>query len=214
MISRFRTTLTAWGFAIVVASLMFIGCGDDDVTKPGPGPGGDGPTGWFWQSPLPQGNTLLDVCVIDANTAAAVGEAGTILRTTDGGASWETQISGTTSRLMGVSFADANTGTVVGYNGTILRTVNGGATWERQVSPTGESLVDVCFANADTGIAVEYDGGILRTTDGGAIWVYQGDWTDPAQDELTAVHLADANTATAVGEGGTIPRRPWPAMPA
>ena len=34
---------------------------------------------WFWQNPLPQGNNLNAVEFVDANTAWAVGDAGTIL---------------------------------------------------------------------------------------------------------------------------------------
>ncbi|MCH7974837.1 MAG: T9SS type A sorting domain-containing protein, partial [Bacteroidetes bacterium] len=45
----------------------------------------------------------------------------TILRTTDGGANWVLQTSGTTKNLFGVSFTDSNNGTVVGDGGTILR---------------------------------------------------------------------------------------------
>ena len=41
--------------------------------------------GWFWQNPLPQGNTLTDIFVFDQNTAIAVGSSGTILKTIDGG---------------------------------------------------------------------------------------------------------------------------------
>ena len=52
--------------------------------------------------------------------------AGTILRTTDGGATWVSQASGTTNLLRGVSFTDEHTGTVVGDWGTILRTTDGG----------------------------------------------------------------------------------------
>jgi photosystem II stability/assembly factor-like uncharacterized protein len=48
------------------------------------------------------------------------------LRTTDGGATWVAQHSGTTNDLHDVSFVDANTGTVVGKWGTILRTTDGG----------------------------------------------------------------------------------------
>src|SRR5260370_26256260 len=85
-------------------------------------------SGWFWQNPLPQGNFLNGVAVTDPNTAVAVGAMGTIIRTTDGGATWTVQSSGTTQHLFGVSFTDANTGTVVGDNGTILRTTDGGGT--------------------------------------------------------------------------------------
>src|SRR5262249_56873550 len=59
---------------------------------------------------------------------------GVILRTTDGGATWEWQSSGTTEPLSAVSFTDANTGTVVGARGTILRTTDGGATWKARPS--------------------------------------------------------------------------------
>ena len=82
-------------------------------------------SGWFWQNPLPQGNTLSAAATPDPSTMVAVGYGGTILRTTDGGATWTPQIA-TYWALYGVSFVDANTGTAVGVDGTILRTVTGG----------------------------------------------------------------------------------------
>jgi len=50
-------------------------------------------------------------------------------RTTDRGATWVSQSSGMTERLVGVSFTDAETGTAVGYYGIILRTTTGEVTW-------------------------------------------------------------------------------------
>jgi hypothetical protein len=91
---------------------------------------------WFWQNPLPQGNLLNSVLFTDANTGTAVGEHGTVVRTTNGGATWTSQSSGTSTNLFGVSFTDANIGTAVGYYGEIQRTTNGGTTWNRQVSGT------------------------------------------------------------------------------
>src|SRR5205814_1458906 len=79
-------------------------------------------SGWFWQNPLPQGERLQAVSFTNVNTGNAVGEGGTILRTTDGGATWKQQSSGTTHWLYGVFFTDANTGTAVGSSGMILRT--------------------------------------------------------------------------------------------
>jgi photosystem II stability/assembly factor-like uncharacterized protein len=70
--------------------------------------------------------SLLAVSFVDANIGTAVGDSGTILRTSDGGDSWTLQSSGTHAALLGVSFVDANTGTAVGSGGTILRTVTGG----------------------------------------------------------------------------------------
>ena len=85
-----------------------------------------------------------------------VGEAGTILRTTDGGTNWILQTSGTTEILKSVFFTDADTGTAVGYGATILRTTNGGTNWFSQSSGISNSITleDVYFLNANTGTAV------------------------------------------------------------
>jgi photosystem II stability/assembly factor-like uncharacterized protein len=55
-----------------------------------------------------------------------VGQDGTIIRTTDGGATWIGQASRTSYPLIGVFFIDDDTGTAVGEGGAILRTINGG----------------------------------------------------------------------------------------
>ncbi len=48
---------------------------------------------------------------MDATTGYAVGDNGTILKTTDGGANWTAQTSGTTNNFFSVSFpVDAHTG--------------------------------------------------------------------------------------------------------
>jgi hypothetical protein len=47
--------------------------------------------GWFWQNPRPQGNALYGVSVLNANTMIAVGDAGTVVKSTDGGAKWTVQ---------------------------------------------------------------------------------------------------------------------------
>src|SRR5207244_1096214 len=128
--------------------------------------------------------------VLDVNTVVAVGDYGTILRTTDGGATWTRQSSGTTSPLRGVSFTDANTGTAVGDKDTILRTTDGGVTWKAQSSgTTTASFRGVFFSDANIGTVVGcgsgklmqfyehffgcIEGAILRTSDGGATWKAQ-----------------------------------------
>ncbi|MGB5875130.1 MAG: T9SS type A sorting domain-containing protein, partial [Bacteroidota bacterium] len=69
-----------------------------------------------------------------------------ILRTTDAGATWVRQSSGTTSGLYDVSFTDADTGTAVGRNGTILRTTTGGVV--TSVKGNKETSIPVQFALA------------------------------------------------------------------
>ncbi len=103
-------------------------------------PKGPAPT-WIWQKPLPQGNPLAGVSFADANNGTAVGEAGTIIGTTDGGSHWTIQTSGfegTGTNLAGVSFTDANIGTAVGLDlslgsAAVLRTTNGGQYLGHQV---------------------------------------------------------------------------------
>jgi hypothetical protein len=71
-------------------------------------------------------------------------EYGTILRTTDGGITWDFQLSGTRRELYGVNFTDSDNGTVVGSQGTILCTTNGGYTFveeeELDERPTNYNL--------------------------------------------------------------------------
>ena len=78
----------------------------------------------------------------DTNAGTAVGDFGAIVRTTDGGATWVAQDSGTQDLLIGVSMTDANTGTAVGTSGDLIRetsfrTTDGGATWVTQESGPG-----------------------------------------------------------------------------
>ena len=58
--------------------------------------------------------TLLNVSFSDASNGTAVGQLGTILRTTDGGQTWVREESGTNQDLYGVSFPQINAATTVG----------------------------------------------------------------------------------------------------
>jgi photosystem II stability/assembly factor-like uncharacterized protein len=73
---------------------------------------------------------LYSISVTDENISTAVGNAATILRTTDAGQNWEAQVPEPASGLLGVSFADAQAGVATGYDGTILYTSNGGEDWQ------------------------------------------------------------------------------------
>lgn len=112
------------------------------------------------------------------NNGTAVGLAGSILRTTDGGTNWIPQSSGTTNELTGVFFLDANTGTAIGYNGTILKTTDGGANWAPQSSGTNKILSSIFFTDANTGTVVGQDTTILRTTNGGTSWTPISHWSN------------------------------------
>src|SRR5216684_6752796 len=154
-------------------------------------------SGWFRQNPvLPTQNTLWSPAVLDLMTVVAVGEGGTIVRTSDGGNTWTLQPSGTVHDLRGVSFVDAYTGTAVGFSGTILRTADGGETWTQQTSGTLNDLYGVSFVDASIGAAVGAAGTILTTTDGGETWTVQASRTTV---DLNEVSFVNARVATVVG---------------
>ena len=74
-------------------------------------------------------NTLRGVACLSPSTCVAVGDSGTIVRTTDGGSTWSSQPSGTTSVLGGVACPSPSTCVAVGNTGTLLRSTDGGSTW-------------------------------------------------------------------------------------
>ncbi len=132
--------------------------------------------GWFWSNPKPQGNQLRAVCFVDNNTGYAVGQWGTILKTSDGGANWTLQSSGTTQGLVSVQFPlNATTGYAVGGKGQILKTTNGGYYWKAQTSgDTTANFLSVHFpVGSDTGFVSGQWGVVFKTTDGGQAWVRQ-----------------------------------------
>lgn len=162
---------------------------------------------WFWQNPLPQGNGLLSLCNIDSITCVAVGRAGTIIKTTDGGETWTFQNSGTKALLLDVFFKDKNNGIIVGSDdwtgGLVLRTTDGGNSWVRQQSGTTWPLGSVFFSDEYNGTAVGFNGIVVRTTDGGSNWMIQQDNTNQWFHD---VYFFNSLSGIAVGEGGVILR--------
>lgn len=86
----------------------------------------DGGTTWTDQA-IPLNTEMLNsVSFPDTVTGYAAGDNGTILKTTDEGATWNFQSSDATQNLNSIYFFDVNMGFIVGVNGTILKTTNGG----------------------------------------------------------------------------------------
>jgi hypothetical protein len=74
-----------------------------------------------------------------------------VYKTTDGGANWTLQLSGSIPGFLSIRFFDANTGWVVGNNGAIYYTANGGTNWTLQPSGiTVTSINDISIFNATT----------------------------------------------------------------
>lgn len=107
-----------------------------------------------------------------AVSAWIVGGAGAIWHTSDGGTSWQRQLSNTTERLDGVAFCDSSHGFAVGWNGTILATTDGGTHWLAQ-SSAGLPLWRVVCVDPKHAWALgpaEAGATLAQTSDGGAVW--------------------------------------------
>lgn len=157
-------------------------------------------SGWIVQTSNTSRNLNAVFFQPNGREGWAVGDAGTIVHTTDAGVTWRTQVSKTTSNLNGVFFADPDTGFAVGNFGTILQTNNRGTSWSRLVVTFGENLNAVQFADRDTGYAVGSAGAVVSTVNGGRQWVKQN---------LTAVILrgvafSSGSEGWAVGDVGEI----------
>jgi len=130
---------------------------------------GTGHSGWNWSTPTPQGHDLTDVA-FSGDTGYAVGAFGTMLRSTDGGATWTGLASGTTARLAGVRQVSP----LVAISGgeCVVRRTDDGATVTRVVFGGPElncltSVVTTAFADAANGFILLSDGTVLATADGG-----------------------------------------------
>jgi photosystem II stability/assembly factor-like uncharacterized protein len=128
--------------------------------------------GWIWhydgsawtdQTPTnPYPPELYGCWAVDDKTAFAVGND-KVLRTTDGGTTWDTQTAPAgTGSLMDVSALDGDTAWAVGNSGSIIETVDGGATWTTMASGTTNDLKSVYAVDAGHVWAVGSGGTVLR----------------------------------------------------
>lgn len=125
---------------------------------------------------------LKAVTISNLNTqrVIAVGEKGTILRTTNGGFNWvNVSISDTTVNFNDLSQKGIfyNTGDIfvaVGSGGKIYKSTDIGLTWQQKNSGTTNTLRSIYFHTLDSGVVVGDNGTVRMTTNGGETW-----FTDP-----------------------------------
>lgn len=146
-------------------------------------------------------DNLYDADSVGAGDAWVVGAFGTIFHSSDAGASWQAQSSGTTEQLFSVAFADPRHGWAVGRNGTLLHTDDGGGTWTKQTGGVDRHLFDVAARSPRLAVAVGDWGAILRTEDGGQTWE---DRSFPRDVILNAQSWADDDHGWIVGEAGVV----------
>lgn len=126
-----------------------------------------------------------------------------VMRTVDGGDTWQRVIIPTKSELFHLDFNGNSHGWIVGDKGLIIATTDGGDTWTTQNSGVARALFAVDFRDDNDGFAVGGGGTIIRTNDGGATWQKV---VTPFKDTLKRVNFTDDKNGWAVGHKGVILR--------
>ena len=116
-----------------------------------------------------RGGSIASVYILDAQHAWAVGGAGSIYRTTDGGETWERQL-GEQQRndLREVLFYNDKIGWIAGSDGSLFETQDSGKTWEKLGVQPRQGLIGIHFTSLEPkwGWTMRRDGTVLYTTDG------------------------------------------------
>ncbi len=113
--------------------------------------------------------TLNDVQFV-GTSGWIVGEYGTLLRTNNSGATWDTIPMNREDTFYSVHFINAQTGWIGGANGLLLKSTDGGVSWGQQYVPITGDVLKIQFLNENMGYAFG-DGQLYKTADGGDPWV-------------------------------------------
>jgi len=126
---------------------------------------------WELQNPYPTAVSLYDIQFKDENTGWAVGDFGTILKTTDGGETWQKQNTGSTGWFSHIDVYDENIVYVSGPNDDLIFTENGGETWIELSCPyIYQNFSDIEIVNPDTVWIGNSKGRIIGCFNKGETW--------------------------------------------
>ena len=174
----------------------------------------DGGRTWSFKSGVLDGGgtqfSLSRVLFHDSLRGCAVGYAGIVVVTNDGGESWRPVRYGRSGGdgLSDIQFLDESNGWASG-SASVVRTNDGGETWRPLVFSTSENGYLSGFAihmiDAQTGWLVGHSGALMRTGDGGNTWTRVPlPMREGEHPTLWDVTFIDTEHGWAVGERGSI----------
>ena len=149
---------------------------------------------------------LRDIFFLNETDGWIGADAGTILKTEDGGETWvELETTGTVGgSINDIYFMDENVGFICGFN-YFQRTVDGGLTWAdiAAFEPVHEmyQLNEIHFEGFNAGWVCGDIGYIYKSEDGGITWEAQSSGTEVS---LQGIAFVNENIGYACGFDGTI----------
>lgn len=190
-----RRGLIAFALA-VFAGLVLLPAAQSGVNTPS--------SGWYSGNPV-LGPAALTSLATAGGTTYAAGTNGTLLRSSDAGATWSGVVTGIRDNLTVVRIVGGSPNSIVIGDGQFLqRSDNGGRTFVRvPFASGGTSLVTAAFPSASVGYLVLANGSVLSTADGGKTFTRRTAIPGGKPSDLVAV---SNTTAFAVTDGGSIER--------
>lgn len=126
----------------------------------------------------PFAGSVNRLSMVDSLYGFACADSGVILKTTDGGLSWQKIQTDLSGEIPDIFFLTRNIGWAIGFNlteppfGTIvIKTTDGGNSWEKTVLRQEDVfMLEITFHDLLNGWMGGLGGEILRTSDGGYSW--------------------------------------------
>jgi photosystem II stability/assembly factor-like uncharacterized protein len=135
---------------------------------------------------------------INSQQGIAVGE-NLIIRTHDGGTTWQEVLQRFDTRFYGVVFLDEENGAAVGEKGTIYITQDSGQSWQRRETGTQNDLHAIATSSTSQLIAVGSNGEIIASTDKGLTWIRTSSGTTLDLHDIFFVNESIGYIAAAAG---------------
>jgi len=146
------------------------------------------------------GLDLESITWVNSTLGFAAGE-NLLIRTTDGGLTWEELDIPELSQINDLGFWNENNGLAIGEEGTVLKTENGGNLWSKISSPTISNLLSISIVDENNIIIIGESSEIYQSLDQGASWT---SITSPVNSTLNDVFYLNENLGFIVGDGGTL----------
>ncbi len=146
-------------------------------------------------------SVLNAIYFTDAYNGYVCGFEGTLLKTIDGGITWDTIEVEYKINFRDVVFINQQKGFVIGEEGTILATIDSGFTWYNVPSTVSQTLFKIIFIDDNTGFIAGSDGVILKTTNSGNNWRRV---VSNSTSLLYSLTMIDKNRGFAVGWEGEL----------
>jgi photosystem II stability/assembly factor-like uncharacterized protein len=155
--------------------------------------------GATWDTPIEFNERLFFISFADAQNGWASGRNGLVLRTTNGGTTWNPVTAGGSGDTYYTCHAFSSSSALLGsLGGKILKTTNSGTNWTNisdatttSTDLTTKNLNGIHFVNDTHGWAVGNNGKIIHSPDGGNNWTEQA--SGSSTHNMTGVHFSSIN---------------------